>query len=142
MRSSAPHRPGRCTARGSSLQVVNDELRYAEWIVEDQLAKEPATLAEAFGPSFNPLAAKLLGDVCGFLVTAAALNQDFWTFARSKVVQPPVPQAQTALTEALPAEPEARTQAPSSTVPARAETEQIALPLPAEPAAAAPDAPD
>jgi hypothetical protein len=31
------------------LTVINDEMRYAEWAVEAQLAKESATAAQAFG---------------------------------------------------------------------------------------------
>jgi hypothetical protein len=67
---------------------VNDELRYAEWIAEAQLAKEEATAAQAFGAAFDPVAAKLLSDVCGFLVTAAELNQDFRAFSRAVLAQP------------------------------------------------------
>jgi hypothetical protein len=68
--------------------VINDELRYAEWAVEAQIAKENATVAEAFGDSFSPIAAKLLSDVCGFLVTVANLNPGFRTFARTVFAQP------------------------------------------------------
>lgn len=68
--------------------VVNDELRYAEWAAEAQLGKERATAAEAFGPFFSPVAAKLLSDVCGFLVTVAGLNPDFRAFARTVFAQP------------------------------------------------------
>ena len=68
--------------------VVNDELRYAEWSVEAQLAKEHATAADAFGSLFSPVAAKLLSDVCGFLVGVAELNPHFRSFARSVFAQP------------------------------------------------------
>lgn len=68
--------------------VLNDELRYAEWAAEVQLSKEHATAAEAFGPLFSPVAAKLLSDVCGFLVTVAELNPDFRAFARAVFAQP------------------------------------------------------
>jgi hypothetical protein len=73
--------------------VINDELRYAEWAVEAQLAKERATAAEAFGALFSPVAAKLLSDVCGFLVTVASLNPDFRAFARTVFAQPDLPAA-------------------------------------------------
>jgi hypothetical protein len=36
----------------------------------------------------TPIAAKLLTDVCGFLVTVAALNPEFRTFARTAFVPP------------------------------------------------------
>lgn len=68
--------------------VVNDELRYAEWIAEAQIAKEAATVATAFGDSFNAVAAKLLADVCGFLVTVAQLDPSFRTYARTVLAQP------------------------------------------------------
>ncbi len=67
--------------------VVNDELRHAEWAAEAQLAKEPATVLQAFGTSFSPVAAKLLSDICGFLVTAAGLRTEFRTFARTVFAQ-------------------------------------------------------
>lgn len=66
---------------------IGDELRYAEWITEAQLAKEISTVADAFGSSFNPIAAKLLADVCGFLVTVSRLDPDFRTFARQVCAQ-------------------------------------------------------
>lgn len=71
--------------------VINDELRYAEWIAEAQLAKDSSALAGVFGPAFNPLAAKLLADVCGFLVTMAGLAADFRAFARGVAAQPDAP---------------------------------------------------
>ena len=67
--------------------VIGEELRYAEWVTEAQLAKEPATIADAFGTSFNPLAAKLLADVCGFLVTVSNLDPAFRVFARRVCAQ-------------------------------------------------------
>lgn len=71
--------------------VVNDQLRYAEWVAEAQLAKEKATVAEAFGDAFDGVAAKLLADVCGFLVTVAGLDPAFRTFARAAFAQPEPP---------------------------------------------------
>ncbi|MET8198065.1 hypothetical protein [Micromonospora taraxaci] len=68
--------------------AINDELRYAEWAVEAQLAKEPTTAAEAFGAAFDPIAAKILADVCGFLVTTANLDPGFRVFARTVFTQP------------------------------------------------------
>nr|WP_030501028.1 hypothetical protein [Micromonospora purpureochromogenes] len=68
---------------------ISDELRYAEWAAEAQLAKDPSTAAQAFGKSFDPLAAKLLADVCGFLVTVSGVDADFRGFARQVFAQPP-----------------------------------------------------
>lgn len=68
--------------------VITDELRYAEWAGEAALSKEPATVVDAFGQTANPLAAKLLADVCGFLVTVARLDPEFRVFAREICAQP------------------------------------------------------
>jgi hypothetical protein len=68
--------------------AINDELRYAEWAAEAQLAKETSTIAQAFGGSFDPMAAKLLADVCGFLVTVGGLDKGFRDFARGVFAQP------------------------------------------------------
>lgn len=68
--------------------VTTDELRYAEWAAEAQLAREPSTIADVFGAAFNPVAAKLLADICGFLVTTAKLDQGFREFARLVFAQP------------------------------------------------------
>jgi hypothetical protein len=68
-------------------RVVADQLRYAEWIAENQLANQPHGVAEAFGPAFSPLAAKLLADVCGFLVTVTKLDPAFRAHARSALAQ-------------------------------------------------------
>jgi hypothetical protein len=67
---------------------INNELRYAEWATEAQLAKEPSTAVEAFGNTFDPIAAKILADVCGFLVTTANLAPGFRSFARTMFAQP------------------------------------------------------
>jgi hypothetical protein len=44
-------------------------------------------LREVFGEHYNTVAGKLLGDVCGFLVTAAGLNDDFRTKTRALLAQ-------------------------------------------------------
>jgi hypothetical protein len=67
--------------------LIGEELRYAEWVTEAQLAKENCTVADAFGSSFSPIAAKLFADVCGFLVTVSRLDPDFRTFARQVCAQ-------------------------------------------------------
>lgn len=62
-------------------------LRYAEYLTAAVLVGERATVREAFGPSkVRPLAAKLLADVCGFLVGAAGLRLPFRTAARERLV--------------------------------------------------------
>lgn len=62
---------------------INDELRYAEWLAEAAMHKHPAQPADAFGPSYDPVTAKLPTDVCGFLVSVAELSPDFRAFARA-----------------------------------------------------------
>jgi len=68
--------------------AIGHELRYAEWAAAAQLSKEPATVAEAFDVSFHPVAAKLLADVCGFLVTVAELRPEFRIFTRTVLAHP------------------------------------------------------
>jgi hypothetical protein len=98
--------------------VINDELRYAEWVAEAQLAKDPSTLAQVFGPAFDPLAAKLLADVCGFLVTMAGLDPDFRAFARAAAAQPDAPAGVASASPAAPQEaPDPDTEKPSEGVP-------------------------
>lgn len=58
-------------------------LRYAEWASEAHVARHVRPAAEVFGGSFDDLAAKLLADVCGFLVSAAGLDAEFRSRARA-----------------------------------------------------------
>ncbi|MBA3618045.1 MAG: hypothetical protein H0W56_00310 [Acidothermales bacterium] len=69
-------------------QVANAELRYAEWVAEAQLARVSQPVAAIYGSSFDPVAAKLLADVCGFLVTVGRLQPEFRTTARDYLAQP------------------------------------------------------
>lgn len=61
-------------------------LRYGEYVAMAVLVGENATVATAFGPVTRPVAAKLLADVCGFLVTTAGLRSDFRSIAREYLV--------------------------------------------------------
>lgn len=62
-------------------------LRYAEYLAMATAVGEQATVGAAFGPpNVRPVAAKLLADVCGFLVTAAGLRPEFRTAARERLV--------------------------------------------------------
>jgi hypothetical protein len=64
-----------------------DILRYAEYLSTAAVAGEQRTVAEAFGPSLvRPVAAKLLADICGFLVTAAGIRPEFRDTARARLV--------------------------------------------------------
>ena len=65
---------------------LNDVLRYAEYLTTAVVVGESATIGTAFDESVRPIAAKLLADVCGFLVTASGLKQDFRTAARELLI--------------------------------------------------------
>ncbi|MGH9242982.1 MAG: hypothetical protein ACRD29_01425 [Acidimicrobiales bacterium] len=58
-------------------------LRYAEWASEAHVVRQASPAAEVFGESFDDLAAKLLADVCGFLVSTAGLDSEFRARARA-----------------------------------------------------------
>lgn len=58
-------------------------LRYAEWAAEAHVVRQASPAAEVFGESFDDLAAKLLADVCGFLVSTAGLDPEFRSRARA-----------------------------------------------------------
>jgi hypothetical protein len=65
-------------------------LRQAEAATALCAARRRVTLENAFGEEFDPIAAKLVADVCGFLVTAAGLPPEFRTQARAFVLSEPV----------------------------------------------------
>ena len=66
---------------------LNDVLRYAEYLTTAVVVGERATVGSAFGEgSVRPIAAKLLADVCGFLVTASGIRRDFRAAARERLV--------------------------------------------------------
>ena len=62
-------------------------LRYAEWLSTALMLGMAKPLRGVFGEGYNVVAGKLLGDVCGFLVFAAGLKDDFRTKARSLLAQ-------------------------------------------------------
>ena len=66
---------------------LGDCLRYAEYLAAATVVGEKATVADAFGRSkVRPVAATLLANVCGFLVTAAGLRAEFRVEARERLV--------------------------------------------------------
>ena len=66
---------------------LNDVLRYAEYLTTAVVVGERATVGAAFGErAVRPIAAKLLADVCGFLVTASGIRPDFRVAARERLV--------------------------------------------------------
>lgn len=69
---------------------VQGALRYAEAASALMAARVRVPLREAFGTEFEPLTAKLVADVCGFLVASAELNPIFRTQARAWLLAEPV----------------------------------------------------
>ena len=66
---------------------LTDVLRYAEYLTIATVVGENATVGSAFGTAHvRPIAAKLLADVCGFLVSAAGLRPEFRVAARERLV--------------------------------------------------------
>jgi len=61
-------------------------MRYAEYLAVSEPNRVEASVGAAFGTHVRPIAAKLLADVCGFLVTAAGLRPEFRTAARARLV--------------------------------------------------------
>jgi hypothetical protein len=69
-------------------QVLMPVLRYAEWTADVIAAGRSVPVAVAFGERFNPVAAKLLSDIVGFLVAAADLEVDLRDGVRA-LLEPP-----------------------------------------------------
>ncbi len=65
-------------------------LRYGEWAAEAHVAGQVRPAAEVFGECFDDVAAKLLSDVCGFLVSTTGLDGAFRARAR-QLLAPGVP---------------------------------------------------
>jgi hypothetical protein len=77
----------RLLRRPHSLQTA---LRYAESASALSAARARVTLKDAWGDQFDALAAKLVADVCGFLVAAAGLDPAFRAEARAYLLAEPV----------------------------------------------------
>ena len=66
---------------------ISDILRYAEYLSTATVVGEEASVGVAFGETHvRPIAAKLLADVCGFLVAASGLRPDFRITARNRLI--------------------------------------------------------
>ena len=65
---------------------TGDVLRYAEYLTMATLVGVEATVLGAFGAAVRPIAAKLLADVCRFLVGSAGLSPDFRVLARDRLI--------------------------------------------------------
>lgn len=65
---------------------LSEVLRYSEYLSAAAVVGENATIGQVFGMNVHPFAAKLLLDICGFLVFAAGLRPDFRALARASLV--------------------------------------------------------
>ncbi|MFE9187770.1 hypothetical protein ACFYMB_31060 [Micromonospora haikouensis] len=62
-------------------------LQYAEMLSAALVARKRTTVSKAFGAHIDPIAAKLLSDIVGFLVASAGLHPNFRTMARELLIQ-------------------------------------------------------
>ena len=69
---------------------VQGALRYAEAASALMAARVRVPLRDAFGSEFDPVTAKLVADVCGFLVASAELAPEFRAQARAWLLAEPV----------------------------------------------------
>ena len=69
---------------------IQSALRYAEVASALMAARQRITLKDALGESFDPIAAKLVADVCGFLVASAGLSPGFRLQARAWLLSEPI----------------------------------------------------
>lgn len=70
--------------------AMQTALRYAEAASALAAAKMRVTLEDAFGPRYDTVAAKLVADVCGFLVATGDLDHGFRTLARAYLLAEPI----------------------------------------------------
>lgn len=108
---------------------IQDALRYAEAATALAAGRVRIPLGKAFGTAYDPIPAKLVADICGFLVAAANLNPEFRSQARAFLLGEPV--------NASPPTPARRSTAQSSATQPEAESVvPEGAPEPAQPAAA------
>lgn len=69
---------------------VQTSLRYLEAASALMAARRRVPLSTAFGTDFDPIAAKLAADVCGFLVASTTVQSEFRTQARAVLLAEPV----------------------------------------------------
>lgn len=72
---------------------IQTALRYAEVVSAMMAAGTRVKLQDAIGAEFHPVAAKLVADVCGFLVAAAGLDPEFRVQARAWLLGEPIAMA-------------------------------------------------
>jgi len=61
-------------------------MRYSEWMNFSLAVENPLSIRDSFGEYSQPMAAKLVADVAGFLVAAAGLKPSFRQAARAFVI--------------------------------------------------------
>lgn len=69
---------------------IQDALRYAEAAAALAAGRIRLPLGNAFGALYDPIPAKLVADICGFLVAAGDLHPDFRSQARAFLLGEPV----------------------------------------------------
>lgn len=69
---------------------MQSALRHAEVATALCVARRRLPLATALGGEFDPIAGKLIADICGFLVSAAGLDPEFRVQARAFILAEPV----------------------------------------------------
>jgi hypothetical protein len=72
---------------------LQDALRYLEIGTALATARRPVPVSDLLGPGYDVLAAKIVADVCGFLVAAADLDHAFRARARAIFLGEALPQA-------------------------------------------------
>lgn len=78
------------TRLGRRPDVMGLCLRYAEVTSALMADRTKITLRKAFDEQFDPVAAKLLSDVCGFLVAAGDLSPGFRAESRAYLLEEPI----------------------------------------------------
>jgi hypothetical protein len=69
---------------------IQDGLRYAEAATALAAGRYRIPLGKAFGSAYDPIPAKLVADICGFLVAAGDLHPDFRSQARAFLLGEPL----------------------------------------------------
>jgi hypothetical protein len=69
---------------------IQDALRYAEAATALAAGRIRVPLGKAFGAAYDPIPAKLVADICGFLVAAGDLHTEFRSQARAFLLGEPL----------------------------------------------------
>jgi hypothetical protein len=113
---------------------IQDALRYAEAATALAAGRIRIPLERAFGAGYDPIPAKLVADICGFLVAAGDLHPDFRGQARAFLLSEPLNASPPAPTRRSTATPPVKRPAAGPAIPEApaqlAEPTAAQLPLP------------